>query len=56
MMQKISYNKRKKKMLNDLIRKLAKAGSTDKTSAIGRSRSSRTHENSQAVFSRLASG
>jgi len=50
MMQKISYNKRKKRMLNDLIRKLAKAGSTNRTSAIGCSRSSRTHENSQAVF------
>jgi len=37
----ISYNKRKKRMLNDLIRKLDITGSTDRTSASGHSGSSR---------------
>jgi len=47
---KISVNKRKKRTLNDLIKKLDKTSSTDRTLA-GGPRSSRTHEDTKVVFS-----
>jgi len=40
-------------MSNGLIRKLDKTGSTDRTSASGRPRSLRTHEDTTVVFFRL---
>jgi len=51
MMHKIFLDKRRKRLLNGLARKLAKAGSTDRTSASGRSRSSRSQENTKVVYS-----
>ena len=52
-MQKIAGNETKKWLLNDLIQKLDKASSTDRTSdsdRSGRSCSSRTHENAETGF------
>jgi len=48
-MQKSLSVKKKKRILNDLIMKLDKPSSIGRTSASGRPRSSRTHENTEVV-------
>ena len=56
MTHKISYNERMNRMLNELVRKLNKSRSTDRTSEVqlsGRPRCSRTRENAKVVFYRL---
>jgi len=48
-MSKISVNKRKKKMLNDLFKNFTKLAQQTEIQ-LGRPRSSRTHENSKIVI------